>query len=48
MIIHLWNDGDPGPEPAQPQLGDVDAVDRDGAARGLDNPDQFQASASAH
>ena len=35
---HLGNDGDPGPEPAQPQLGDVNAVNGDGAAGSLDYP----------
>jgi hypothetical protein len=28
-LQYLWNDGDPGPEPAQAQLGDVNAIDGD-------------------
>jgi hypothetical protein len=26
MIFYLWNDGDSGPEPAQAQMGDVNAI----------------------
>jgi hypothetical protein len=25
-LLYLWNDGDPRPEPAQAQLGDVNAI----------------------
>ncbi len=28
-LQYLWNDGDPRPEPAQAQLGDVNAIDGD-------------------
>jgi hypothetical protein len=28
-LLYLWNDGDPGPESAQAQLGDVNAIDGD-------------------
>ncbi len=37
-LQYLWNNGDPGPEPAQAQLGDVNAVDGDWTAGCLDNP----------
>ena len=38
----LGDDRDPGPELAQPQVGDVHLVDLDGAAGGLDNPEESQ------
>ncbi len=44
MIFYLWNNGDPRPEPAQAQLGDVNAVDGDWAASCLDNPYQLHKS----
>ena len=40
--LHLWNDGDPGPKLAEPQDPDVDAVNLDGAARGLNDPEEGQ------
>ncbi len=43
-LQYLWNDGDPRPEPAQAQLGDVNAIDGDWAASCLDNPDQLHMS----
>ncbi len=44
MIFYLWNDCDPGPEPAQAQLGDVNAIDGDWTAGCLDNPFQLHKS----
>ncbi len=41
---YLWNDGDPGPEAAQAQLGDVNAVDGDRAASSLYDPVRKEAS----
>ena len=38
----LGNDGDPGPKLAEPKDPDVDAVNLDGAARGLDDPEEGQ------
>ncbi len=43
-LQYLWNDGDPGPEPAQAQLGDVNAIDGDWTAGCLDNPYQLHKS----
>jgi hypothetical protein len=43
-LLYLWNDCDPGPEPAQAQLGDVNAIDGYRAASCLDNPYQVHKS----
>ena len=40
--LHLWNDGDPGPEVLKPDLGDVLVVDADAAARRLQDTEQSQ------
>ena len=40
--LHLWNDGDPGPEVLEPDLGNVLVVDADAAARRLQDTEQSQ------
>ena len=38
----LGNDGDPGPELPEAEDPDVDAINLDGAARALDDPEEGQ------
>ena len=39
---YLRQDGDPGPQVVQSDVGDVDSVDHDAAAGGLDQPEEGQ------
>ncbi len=45
---YLRYDGDPWPKPAQPQLGDVDSVNRDRTARSFNNPFGHELGQASH
>lgn len=40
--VYLWQDGQSAPQVVQADVGDVDAVDDDGAARGFNDAEQRQ------